>query len=1043
MSGRDEAGEVGAPGEAAAVTDAHLPAAVAAGDMAQQVEQLRRELDDARRQQAATAEVLKTISQSFFDLQSVLERVTVTAALLCQADMASIARGENGAFYHVTSYNFSVDWIGATAETPLRAGRDSVIGRSLVERAAVQIADVLADPEYAYQDMQRQAGFRTCLAVPLLRDGEAIGVFFLARRSVQPFNRRQIDLLSTFADQAVIAIENVRLFEEVQSRTRELTEALVRQTATSEVLAVISRSKFEIQPVLDTITETARTLCRAESANIWLIEDGRLEFASADRMKPAFTDYLKLNPPQLTQGTAAGRCVLNRRVEHIVDVLADAHYTWSAGQQVGHFRTVLAIPLLRAGEPIGTIILHRTEVAPFGDKQIELLSVFADQAVIAIENVRLFEEVQSRTRELSEALERQTATAHILGVINHSGGDLQPVFTALLESAVRICAATFGILFRYADGRFETIAMQNVPPAFADFLTAGPLRLGPATATGRAAVTGKIAQIADLHEVVGEADAEARRASIALANMRTVLAVPMLRESEVIGVISIFRQEAEEFTAKQMALLGSFADQAVIAMENARLLAELKDRTSDLSESLRQQTATADVLKIISRSTFNLKTVLQTLIESAARLCDAEKATITRKVDGVLYRAESYGFSMEFMEFMRSLPVVPERGTISGRVLLEGRTIHIHDVWADPDYRLKETQRFDVHRTALGVPLLREGEVIGVMVLTRTEVRPFSDKQIELVSTFADQAAIAIENARLFESEQEQTRALEKSLEELRAAQDRLVQTEKLASLGQLTAGIAHEIRNPLNFINNFAALGSELVDELSTALRDAPLEAARRADIEELATMLRGNLDRVVQHGKRADSIVRNMLLHSRQGGGEHRPVEINGLVEESLNLAYHGARAEKPGFNVTIERSLDPAAGTVDLYPQEFTRVLLNLITNGFYAVTRRKAEAGNGYVPTLSASTRDLGDSVEIRIRDNGTGIPPLVKERLFTPFFTTKPAGEGTGLGLSLSHDIVVKQHGGAIEVATAPGSFTEFRILLPRAAASRDKAGGPA
>jgi signal transduction histidine kinase len=294
---------------------------------------------------------------------------------------------------------------------------------------------------------------------------------------------------------------------------------------------------------------------------------------------------------------------------------------------------------------------------------------------------------------------------------------------------------------------------------------------------------------------------------------------------------------------------------------------------------------------------------------------------------------------------------------------------------------------------------------------------------------------------RLFENVEARTRELAKSLDDLRTAQDRLIQTEKLASLGQLTAGIAHEIKNPLNFVNNFSAVSVELIDELREALDGVLLDDKRRGEINELADMLQGNLDKVVQHGKRADSIVKNMLLHSRQGSGEHRPVDINALVEESLNLAYHGARAEKPGFNITLERSLDPAAGEVDLFPQEITRVLLNLISNGFYAATRRKAESNGGnYEPILSAATRSLGDGVEIRIRDNGTGIPSEVKEKMFNPFFTTKPAGEGTGLGLSLSYDIIVKQHGGSIEVDTRPGEFTEFRIILPRGAATIAKSG---
>jgi len=379
-----------------------------------------------------------------------------------------------------------------------------------------------------------------------------------------------------------------------------------------------------------------------------------------------------------------------------------------------------------------------------------------------------------------------------------------------------------------------------------------------------------------------------------------------------------------------------------------------------------------------------------------------------------------------------------DRSSVAGRALVEGRIVQIADVKADPDYTFSPALDSGDFRTGLGVPMLREGVPIGALTLTRKDVRPFTDKQIELVTTFADQAAIAIANVRLFDEVQGRTRELAASLEELRSTQDRLVQTQKLASLGQLTAGIAHEIKNPLNFVNNFSAVSGELIDDLQDALKGISLDNKMRAEIDDLTKTLRGNLEKVVQHGKRADGIVKNMLLHSREGSGEHRVVDINSLVEESLNLAYHGARAEKQGFNITLERSFDAGAGEVDLFPQEITRVLLNLIGNGFYAAAKRKAETGDGYEPMLTAATRSLGDSVEICIRDNGTGIPPDVKEKIFNPFFTTKPAGEGTGLGLSLSHDIVVKQHGGSIEVDTRPGEFTEFRVILPRVGAALTK-----
>jgi signal transduction histidine kinase len=351
---------------------------------------------------------------------------------------------------------------------------------------------------------------------------------------------------------------------------------------------------------------------------------------------------------------------------------------------------------------------------------------------------------------------------------------------------------------------------------------------------------------------------------------------------------------------------------------------------------------------------------------------------------------------------------------------------------------VRDVARLRGFRSMLFVPLLRDQILIGLISVTRVKPGPFADHHVQLLQTFADQAVIAISNVRLFEEVQERTRELSASLDDLRAAQDRLIQTEKLASLGQLTAGIAHEIKNPLNFVNNFSALSAELIDELDEALAPVALDPKTRSDVSELTQILKGNLEKVVQHGKRADSIVKNMLLHSREGSGEYRPADINALVEESLNLAYHGARAEKSGFNITLKRDLDPAAGTIDLYPQEITRVFLNLISNGFYAATKRKEAGDAGFEPTLGATTKNLGNKVEIRIRDNGTGIPAEVKEKMFNPFFTTKPAGEGTGLGLSMSHDIVVKQHGGTIDVETEPGVFTEFIIVLPRTSNFQNK-----
>ena len=659
---------------------------------------------------------------------------------------------------------------------------------------------------------------------------------------------------------------------------------------------------------------------------------------------------------------------------------------------------------------------------------------FAAQAVIAIENTRLL-------NELRESLEQQTATSEVLRVISSSPTNVQPVFDSIAESAVRLCGGQFSFVTRF-DGKVMNFAscFGLSAEGLDVFRSLFPLPASDDTVSGRAILRRTIVEIADVQADAAYGGQPQRLART--ANYRSIVGVPLLHEGNPIGAIAVARAHAGSFPERQIALLQAFADQAVIAIRNVRLFDEVQARTEDLTESLQQQTATADVLKVISRSTFDLQTVLNTLIESAARLCDANQGTISRQIEGKFYRSATYGHSSEYSTYIHASPVDLDRSSVAGRALVEGRVIHIEDIKSDPEYTFSAGLEIGEFHTAIGVPMMREGVPIGVLALTRKDVRRFTEKQIDLAMTFADQAAIAIENVRLFESVEARTRELATSLETLRNTQDRLVQTQKLASLGQLTAGIAHEIKNPLNFVNNFSNLSGELIEELEEALSHVKVDKKTRGELTELAETLRGNLEKIAQHGKRADSIVKNMLLHSREGSGEHRSVDINAIVDESLNLAYHGARAEKQGFTITLQRSFDPTAGEADLYPQEISRVLLNLISNGFYAATKRKAEVANDeYEPILAASTKDLGDRVEIRIRDNGTGIPPEVREKMFNPFFTTKPAGEGTGLGLSISHDIVVKQHAGTIEVDSKPGEFTEIRIVLPRTGAFPVQSGG--
>jgi two-component system, NtrC family, sensor kinase len=634
-------------------------------------------------------------------------------------------------------------------------------------------------------------------------------------------------------------------------------------------------------------------------------------------------------------------------------------------------------------------------------------------------------QLKRRTAELAEARAQQTATSELLKVIGRSKFDLKEIFESLAENGVRLCHAQRSFIFRFDGEHLRVAATYNASAEIIAFVEQNPIVPGKTSATARAAFYRRTVHVLD-----AQTDPEHTYGGRQVDPFRTILTVPMLKADELLGVILIYRHEVRAFTDREIALLETFANQAVIAIENVRLFEEVQAKTRDLQEALTSQTGSAKILKVIASSPTDVGPVLNAIVESACELCEAHDAVLRLRDGENLCVSAHHG----------PIPTVRQRWPINpnwtaGRSVLERKPIHVCDMLSPEGDEFPEGRKPGATRglrSILSVPLLREGEPIGAITLRRTEVHPFSDKQMNLLQTFADQAVIALQNVRSFEEVQERTRELTQSLEALRTAQDRLVQTEKLASLGQLTAGIAHEIKNPLNFVNNFSALSTELIDEMKETLADAGLSEKKREVLDELTQTLKSNLEKVVQHGKRADSIVKNMLLHSREGSGEHRPVDINAIVEDSLNLAYHGARAEKSGFTITLRQNLDPRAGAVELYPQEITRALLNLISNGFYAATRRKVETGDDtFEPVLSASTSNLGKTVEIRIRDNGTGILPEVREMMFNPFFTTKPTGEGTGLGLSMTHEIIVKQHGGRIDVDTEPGVFTEFIITLPR------------
>ena len=607
--------------------------------------------------------------------------------------------------------------------------------------------------------------------------------------------------------------------------------SLEQQTATADVLKAIGRTAFDLDTVLETLISTAVRLCNATRGGQIFRRHGDIYRYAASQMSvdPVYLRHEQTTEIKPGRGTLIGRVALENQVVYIVDAWNDPEYAEKDEARVGNVRAMLGVPLMRNGEPIGAFALGRAEPVPFTQRQIDLVTTFADQAVIAIENARLFDEVQARTRDLSEALMQQTATADVLKAISRSAFDLDTVLETLIATALRLCDATYGEIFRrHGDFYRYAASRMDVDPAYLHHERAAEIAPGRGTLVGRVALENRAVEIVDAWTDPEYAEKEEAR----VGNVRAMLGVPLMRDGEIIGAFALGRAEPVSFSQRQVDLVSTFADQAVIAIENVRLFDEVQAKTRDLEESLQQQTATADVLKVISRSAFDLQAVFDTLVASAVQLSGSHSGAICVR-DGEIFRYRSSsgpGASSELHHYLVENPANPGRGSIVGRAVLSRQIEQIPDIREDSEYSVPINTHGNPARALVGVPLLGKDGVEGAIVLTRLEPGAFPRRQIEILQTFADQAVIAIENARLFDEVQTRTQELAASLDDLRKAQDRLIQSEKLASLGQLTAGIAHEIKNPLNFINNYSALSRELVDELAEAIKgDAVNEAAQR----------------------------------------------------------------------------------------------------------------------------------------------------------------------------------------------------------------------
>ena len=961
-------------------------------DLREQLDRSRRELKDALEQQTATSEVLRVISSSSGELEPVFQSMLENAVRICEAKFATLWRVEDGTARMASILHINPELAEFLRRGEHKPGPLHPMSRVIKFRQTLHIADFQTDPSYLERDPVavvgvELGGIRTLVVVPMLKDGDLVGAIAVFRQEVRPFTDKQIELVQNFAAQAVIAIENARLLSELRQRTDDLTESLEQQTATSEVLQVISRSPGELKPVFEAMLDNAARICEAQFGTLFRY-DGELVYRAANIGVPAelLEEQRKRGPFKPAPGSNFERALRTRDVVHTADAREAA--TVGAAARYGGARSMIVVPMLKEDRVIGSINIYRQEVRPFTNKQVELVQNFAAQAVIAIENARLLSELRERTDDLTESLEQQTATTEVLRIISSSPGDLQPVFQAILSNARKMCAAEFGVLHMAEADGFRSEAWDNVPPEYAEDKRRNPMirHLPKSSALARVQATLAPVQIADVQAEPVYTDAStsentSRLRFAYLTGVRSMLTTPMLKEGALVGAIVIYRKDVKPFTDKQIALVQNFAAQAVIAIENARLLSELR-------ETLQQQTATADVLKVISRSTFDLQTVLDTLVSSAARLCRADRTAIRIAKDGLYHHASNYGFVAEVSERMMRDPIKPSDWTIVGRVLAAGKAVHIIDAQADPNERMAQMAITSQTRSFLGVPLLQEGVAVGVLLLQRSAVQPFSDKEIELATTFADQASIAIKNVRLFEEIQDKSRQL----------------AEASQHKSQFLANMSHELRTPLNAILGYTEL-------IADGIYGAPPE--------KMGAVLK----RVESNGRHLLGLINAVLDLSKIEAGQFTldlaDYSLQNVTQTVYNAVESLALDKKLSFKIEVQSDLPPGHGD----ERRLTQVLLNLVGNAIkFTDTGEvviKAGVSNG--------------AFNVSVHDTGPGISPADQARLFQEFQQADNSNtrkkEGTGLGLAISKRII-EMHGGRIWVESQVGRGATFLVMLP-------------